>query len=706
MKKVMVIFATFLTLTLHTFLTDLLTAQAHGAGLKNPISGSEEFDDEAESRRLLEIIEKYTDIVTKTRLNADFVPGMVTVLESEDLAARGIRTVGESLNLVPGIEINLERDGAFQTTVRGITRTVASGDIKILLNGKSVAASVGICPTMKMPIEQIDRIEIIRGPCSAIHGEFATAGVVNIVTRRKGNRISGSLGSEDTYGGVGIFSISKLENGLKLNLNMAGFESAGENVRTGPDTLHGLGLADVSNAPGHTNEKMEYGSGIFTLQYKDFSLETYWMESGQGDFFGLAYALPPPDDRIVSQTYEWGLNMAHQLNLSPSLTLDVNLGWRNQKYKIDDAYFYPPGVSYLMLSYPNGWTYGLDYEETSLNGGLDITWRGWDRHRILFGLSFDKKEVGKAWLKTNVDLSSPIPWPLDSTKRFAASRKKKRLISSITFQDEFALMDRFTLFVGIRHDHYDDLDNKTSPRIGGVYRLSRTHIIKAQYAKAFLPPTFLQMYAVNTPIMKSNPSLKPETVHTYEVGYIYNGNKRVGRMTLFYSNLESQIGEINNQWDNLKSDIKAKGFELEIVQNICSLLKLDANLSYVDTEVEGTGKELRESCNWIANMGVIYQPFSNMGFAVQYRYAGDRNREPMDPRDKLKGYHTVDITGSLFDTWLKGLTLRAGIKNLFDEDVRYPAPLESYIPDEAHPSYPEDLPSGDRQWWLQLVYEF
>ena len=113
-----------------------------------------------------------------------------------------------------------------------------------------------------MPVEQVDRIEIIRGPGSTIHGEFALLGVVNIITRKQPNRISSSLGSYDTYGSSGIFSWSDPNRDFSLNLNLAGWKTDGANNETGSDTLYGMGKESVSYAPGPTNEKMDYGSGF------------------------------------------------------------------------------------------------------------------------------------------------------------------------------------------------------------------------------------------------------------------------------------------------------------------------------------------------------------------------------------------------------------------------------------------------------------
>jgi iron complex outermembrane receptor protein len=94
---------------------------------------------------------------------------------------------------------------------------------------------------------------------------------------------------------------------------------------------------------------------------------------------------------------------------------------------------------------------------------------------------------------------------------------------------------------------------------------------------------------------------------------------------------------------------------------------------------------------------VCSSDLSDLTFCLQYRYIGEQNRSPADPRDNLGASHAVDLTANLFNLWARGLTFRAGVKNLFDADVRYAAPANTY---------PDDYPMPGRRWWVQLSYEY
>jgi iron complex outermembrane receptor protein len=180
------------------------------------------------------------------------------------------------------------------------------------------------------------------------------------------------------------------------------------------------------------------------------------------------------------------------------------------------------------------------------------------------------------------------------------------------------------------------------------------------------------------------------------LGYIYRGEGNVGRLTLFHSNLNDVFVLEGTKWSN-SGGAQLIGAELELEQSLFSKLKLDGNISYTHTEDEETGEALPATANWLANFGISYNPLRNLVFNAQYRYVGEQNRAPEDTRENLKAFHTIDVTGTLFNLFFKGLTFRTGVKNIFDEDVRYAAPANTY---------PEDYPQAGRRWWCEVSYEF
>ncbi|MDM8526279.1 TonB-dependent receptor [Desulfococcaceae bacterium HSG8] len=679
-----------------------------------------------EERRLLEILEKHTELATRTRMNADFVPGMVTVYYGDDLEARGIGTIGEAMALVPGISFSLSSDKFGKTLVRGIPRIFASGHIKVLLNGVPLTTTFGIDPVPNIPTEQVERIEIMRGPGSAIHGEFAYAGVMNIITRRKDTRIFGGAESDNTYKSGGIFSLDIPDRDIFMSLNIAGLRSESENVSS-PGGVSSMMLAgsnpeescivgadetfdapheifhgeedddgarpnipefaekdfDVNETYDTDKKRKDYRSGIFTLDYKDFSLHTHLFENKQEDFYKMN---------------QWSISVHQKMRFSPSLRANLKLGWQKQEFEAEntDSYSYQ-----LANIYPNGWMYGLNYDESLLHGGIELIWKLGERHRILAEWAFARSELKDVCQNGEESVLHVAPdydfSPVSSVRQFEGM---DRLINSVTIQDEFRISERFTLTGGMRYDHYDDIGEKVSPRFAAVYRLnkqpsaSRRHILKAQYARAFRPPTFLELYASDPTLGISD--IESEIIDTCELGYIFRSLDTVARITLFYSDSRTRIGDMRENPEKFYSS----GTELELErQLIRDTLKLDGNLSYVKTKERETGQEIPQAAEWLANIGMIYRPSHSLLFALQYSYAGGREDIYYDDgRDDSDKYHTVNLTANIFDMGFEGLILSAGVKNLFEEDIRYSVRQDDFGRNEI--SEPE------RWWWIKISHTF
>lgn len=115
--------------------------------------------DDARLGDLLSLLDNETELATRSGMNADFVPGMATILSGGDMLVRGARTVWEALSLVPGISQGLAMTGERQILSRGVGFGYASGNIKLLLDGVSMNSTLLATanPVLNIPIEQVDR---------------------------------------------------------------------------------------------------------------------------------------------------------------------------------------------------------------------------------------------------------------------------------------------------------------------------------------------------------------------------------------------------------------------------------------------------------------------------------------------------------------------------------------------------------------------
>jgi iron complex outermembrane receptor protein len=299
----------------------------------------------------------------------------------------------------------------------------------------------------------------------------------------------------------------------------------------------------------------------------------------------------------------------------------------------------------------------------------------------------------------------PVPWQKFTGDNNFMDEDATRNHYAAALQDEHHLTEHLTLMAGVRYDHYSDVeDDQITPRVSGVWQPLEHHIFKFQYARAFRPPTFLELTG-NANFIQGSSNINSEEIDTFEVGYIFRANTIIAKITLFYSDLDDLI---TTEFDGSKfiytnnASATQTGFELEYRQDIFDNLEFDGNLSYSTTNDDKTDKEVANARDWLVNLGLTYSPVEWAAINSQYRYVDQRHRTDTDIRNNLKSYDVLDITLSFYPTMISGLTLRTGLKNIFDN--------QAYVASAEHPFYAPtqsaDYPVLDRFWWIQATYDF
>ncbi|MCP4115588.1 MAG: TonB-dependent receptor [Desulfobacteraceae bacterium] len=668
-------------------------------------------------RELLNIIEDEYREASESKTIADFVPGIITVLRGDDLENRGIRTVYEALALVPGLDLSMYPYGARRIVVRGLNSSHGLNSLKLLLNHVPVNNTmVGAASEFfDIPVSLVERVDIIRGSGAVIYGENASSGVINVITRKKGNRIFGRYGRFDTFEGGGIFSHAVPDKGYRMSLALSGWDTDGADVTAGP-TLY-------TPSGGPTNETHRNGTAIMEIDFGDSSLLAQFLTVRSGEYFGYYPSLSGTDDDGKPQSASSiFLEARHELNIGKNSKVKANFGFTRFEQELT-------GEKYMENNSVISRTTIAEYlyDEKRLYGNLDYLWKGWEDHRLTLGASLSR--VLKNDFEFYVEIYKPEHRMLHDEGLLA---DKDRTIGSIFLQDEFALTDSFNITMGLRYDAYNELENMLTPRLALIYRWKDHHIFKAQYAEGFKSSTYIRdIYEKMFQIPKYEDH---EKIRTVELGYIFKGIDTDTRITLFHSKIEDLISEVNsNKFKNPESlgtgeitmpylhtiitEAETWGMEFELEQWLTSSVRITANLSYVNTTYLGedlnqskycapydsdayspAGREIVYSANWLGNFDIIYQPVDDVALAMHYRYVGERHRWYMDWRGGLDPYHTVDLTVNMFKLFHDGLTLRAGLKNIFDESVVYPSLHGDY--------YQDDFPRAGREWWLQLSYTF
>ena len=354
---------------------------------------------------LLNELEEVTAIATHTKLNVDYVPGMVTVLHGDDLQQKGIFTLNEALQTVPGVEVLISNEGQTKYVMRGIGESFSSGKVKFLVNGRAMNAVMSAASTVgTIPLELVNRIEIIRGSGSSIYGEYAFAGVVNVILKKdRSFYYSGSHHNTHSIGGSwGNFESN---DKFKYTFNLSAFNKEGKEVKADSDYFANPALiaalgSNISNSPGYSNEAERTFTSSFQIDYKDFLWVSHIQHQEIGDSFGYQNALPPEVD-LIRKVVTASSDLDKKFKISDELTGVASAGGRIYGIRGKLHSFLPVGYINQNGVFPDVVIATPNYTEYEAHSNLEIYYSGIQDHNILFGLHGAYIKQGDTWAKRN-----------------------------------------------------------------------------------------------------------------------------------------------------------------------------------------------------------------------------------------------------------------------------------------------------------------
>ena len=235
-------------------------------------------------------------IATRHETKISKAPGIVTVITAEEIRNLGYRTFVEILRTIPGFEIL--KDGATGVVIPAVRGITSSTKVRVMLDGHLVNSPFTGSAFGRFddfPVENIKKIEIIRGPGSAMYGENAFTAVINIITKDAkdidGVRVSSGYGSFDTYEENIVFGKSYGEidiSGILRYRQTSGFDGIVESDRQTilDNSLSPFGYPAVSQAPGRVHDgRQEYDMNL-KVEYKEFYFEGLYINKDISPFIG------------------------------------------------------------------------------------------------------------------------------------------------------------------------------------------------------------------------------------------------------------------------------------------------------------------------------------------------------------------------------------------------------------------------------------
>jgi outer membrane receptor protein involved in Fe transport len=568
------------------------------------------------------------EAATKTEIPISKAPSAVTVITRKQIDESGMHTVPDLLRLVAGV--NVRWNPMTQTIdIRGFGENPFSNRVLLLIDGQPYnsgdTGGFPLSPAFDLfPIQNIKRIEVVRGPGSSLYGENAYWGVVNIVTL-SGEDLAGAAaqvyaGSRSTREATAMYG-SKIGRGSIL-----------ASVRL-------LQSMFPQEFWLHEDSKIK-GSDIFIKgSIGDWTLSAYRHDE---KLDGFAEDFPPEAGLPPTAAFR----SAHELKQTlDSFTVRYNHAPQNAKltYAADFGYARRNGMHcagcHAAQQDPHfGERADHGYQAV---GDFRLGIHMIPGHDALVGVEARRLDRAEHVEELSGDAQ-------------AAGGYDK---IAIYLQDQFDIIkDRLRAVAGLRYDGKTDLfDAKTSPRLALVYTPSDKLVVRGGYSTAFRFPTFSELYqsswffTISTDIgippfpfsvFQPNPALQPEEISTWNIGGEYQISPTVSAKADFYRSKVHDFVVVVQRfnpppnpatigWENQPADARITGGELELRANFAEGVTGFANWTYqshsqsgAGTDSSGTPFEFVYAPKNKINVGAYAGPFHGVRGTLEVAWRG------------------------------------------------------------------------------------
>lgn len=587
-------------------------------------------------------------VVTATRTAKSIAdaPASVSVVTHENIENRNVQTVDSALNLVPGLFNKRSKD--LDTTAWVILHGIPNQKrTLVLLDGLPINGGYsGDVSWNGLDPDNVDRIEVAKGPFSSLYGGNAMGGVVNILTRMPEKRevvIKSEGGSNNfwtTYGSYG----DKLTDRLSIFASY-GYKT-GDGYPTQPvvktPTTMGAGTS-VSGAIPTTTVKGatafevgDTGDNNFSRDSADFKLEykltdsskamvsfmrnnyvygygapsSYLTDSSGSSVFSGSVLVNNNQNRLALTEYNYlsggGFrtenigNVAYETKLFGDALLKINCGVLNRER---DGYVSPSSTA----TRSGGTGTYRDTPSDTVNTDLQMILPIFEKHLLTFGLTYKYDQANT----TERVLSD---WTDNGTKGdLKYESKGKDDVFSFYTQAEINILKNLTGYIGVRGDYWRTYDGyvnmigstgypqdlsgtsefSANPKGALVFRPNNSTTLRAEVGTAFRPPNVYELYATwksGSTTYACNPELTPETSFSWDFGLDQKlGDKTTFRTTFFYNELYDMI-YYKTITTNYKQYINAGeartyGLELELERKVFDCLTLFGNFTVTESEM-------------------------------------------------------------------------------------------------------------------------
>ena len=642
--------------------------------------------------------ESMITIATRHKTPINKAPSIVTVITSKQIKQMGFRTLIDVLKIVPGFYVSMDETGEREIAVRGVLDD-ASQKIKVLIDGHSINdvwRGGAMWNFNDLPVENVKRIEVIRGPGSALYGQNAFLAVVNVITKDTedidGIQVTTSGGSFSTQNYNLLFG--RGFGDLKISGFLDYFDTQGFSRKIEQDALF---PAAASRSPGQSQNRKEKTDLNLRLSYNNLEVKAKYMKKRRKDYIGVGDALN--EESILRDTYMF-TEVTYKLSLNEKLNITPKLYYDQYNY---DPFFEqrPDGHTAGPFSYPNGIKGQLRFKQRTIGFDNQVNYKVFEGNELTFGLQYewihqhDIKYGKNSHPITNANLTTVV----DFTHDLPFTRKATRHVYAFYLQDEWNITKDIDLTVGVRHDRFTRFEGTTNPRMGLIWRFVEDAHLKLLLATAFKAPSFQELFLTNNSVKIGNPSLDPEKINTFELGLGYNFTKHMSvSMNYFYNRIRDKIildAGSPKQFQN-GGGSRIQGIEAEWKADFGNDNYVFANYTFQDAEDTRSRNRLPDVPVHNSNIGINAGLCEYANANLTTLLSGPRPREDGDTRRDIPAQALVNLT-LIGKNFVDNFEVRGSVFNLFDKRYYDPSPQDTV---------PTDYPQQGRSFIIELRYEF
>lgn len=621
-----------------------------------------------------------TTTVTRTDAAIHDLPFDVQVVTRESIDDRASVELSDALDAVPGVLLGSTSSNRGESfLIRGFDNYAYAID-GFLLN------SANDRPETFLDLANVERVEVLKGPASALYGRGQPGGLINVVTRKPSDTFTAdaeiNAGSYDYYRSEGSVSGPLNDSGtLAGRVTLAGQTDGGFRDSPRSDSERQFGSVALRWEPDaltrfdfsvdHTHQHLPFDRGLVVTPDNDVTL---------------------PRDRFLSESWSqvdasvtrWTVGAERIVNSWLTLRADA---------RYDDAKIRDTGIDSRGLL-DDGRTLERRYTDRAEDSNnLDLRLEavaefatGTLDHQLLLGSEYIRSELGFLSARASIDpidIYEPVYGATRPPAELNASFDATSELFSTYVQDLITLSPQWKLLAGLRHDqvsqrrhsHIDDDDpsidqSKLNGRVGLVYQPIEPLSLYTSYAESFSPQLGLA---------KGGGALDPEEGEQIEVGAKWDVSDQIAVTASVFEITKKNVATTDPSnpgadYSLLSGEQRVRGAELSVAGEPVTGWQLQAGTSYLDARVT-EDEELEEGNRltgvpyWSASLWSTYRlqsgPAKGVKLGAGAIYVGERDGD-LDNSYDVDGYHRFDASVSYPLT--PHVEIALNVENLTDEE--------------------------------------